>query len=278
MELLVGRINDVRLAQSFVDYLLAKKIPAYFEADSQHIVIFVRKEAHLDEARQEFVRFVEDPLHKRYLSASWQRIGPSPVKFDYSGQSDSIVHQLWVQSGPVTLALMLVALVMYAAPFLLGNELTAAWLSLPAGPEQLYQAWRFITPGLLHFSPIQLLFSLLWIWYFGSKVELHASSWRLFSLWLLAIVFAHAVLYWLNAPVATGYSAPTYALMGYLFVAGLKHKQQYVSHALSGFLLLFMTMSLFGVLGNVIIGITEFVGFCVGAIQALIERQRWVAE
>lgn len=278
MQLLVGRINDLRLAQSFVDYLLAQQISAYFENDTQHIAIFVRQEQHLELARNEFVRFVEQPFHKRYMAASWQRIGPSPVTVDYSGQSHSFLYQLWVQSGPVTLLLMFAALLGYGAVMLLGGNQLQDWLGLPSGAEQLHQVWRFVTPGLLHFSAIQLLFSLLWIWYFGSKIEQLSRSWRLFSLWLLATLFANFVLYSLKLPVATGYSAATYALMGYLFIAGLRHKQQYVPHALCGFLLFFMLTSLFGVLGDPVIGITELVGFAVGTLQQLMERRRFREE
>jgi len=105
-------------------------------------------------------------------------------------------------------------------------------------------------------------------------VEMLSGSWRLLLLWLLSVLIADLTLYSLGSVAATGYTAPTYALMGYLFIGGLRDKQQYIPHALSGLLLFFMLTSLFGMMGSRGLGVTELVGFVIGAIQALLERRR----
>ena len=101
-------------------------------------------------------RFVREPHHARYREAAWQqenRVHGVPTT------DSGLLTELMLQAQP----LMLLVTVLIAGVFLL------YWFAIPVEtllsfewPWQRGQVWRLITPVLLHFSVLHLLF-LIWL-------------------------------------------------------------------------------------------------------------------
>ena len=79
--------------------------------------------------------------------------------------------------------------------------------------------WRFITPTLLHFSWMHLVFNCLWIWEFGRRIERSLGSLNMLGLYLASAVFSNSVQFFISGPsIFGGMSGVVYALMGFMLV------------------------------------------------------------
>nr|WP_110687891.1 rhomboid family intramembrane serine protease [Salinicola aestuarinus] len=80
------------------------------------------------------------------------------------------------------------------------------------------QLWRLVTPALLHFGWMHIVFNMLWLWYFGRQIEA-IQGWR----WLAPIVLVAAVgsnlaQYATGTVLFGGMSGVDYALLGYVWL------------------------------------------------------------
>ena len=64
--------------------------------------------------------------------------------------------------------------------------------------------WRFITPTLLHFGWMHLVFNCLWIWEFGRRIEAALGSLNLVGLFLASAAFSNSVQYFVSGPSIFG--------------------------------------------------------------------------
>ena len=78
--------------------------------------------------------------------------------------------------------------------------------------------WRFVTPTLLHFSWMHVVFNCLWIWEFGRRIELSLGSLNLLGLYLTSAVFSNSLQYFASGPsIFGGMSGVVYAFMGFIW-------------------------------------------------------------
>ena len=64
--------------------------------------------------------------------------------------------------------------------------------------------WRFVTPTLLHFSWMHVVFNCLWIWEFGRRIEASLGSLNLMGLYLTSAVFSNSLQYFASGPSIFG--------------------------------------------------------------------------
>ena len=90
----------------------------------------------------------------------------------------------WRQA-PVTISILAISAVVYALMSLFGDAIILDWLAFNkvefngrrfelVSPGSEY--WRYVTPALIHFGLLHILFNGLWIWEFGSRLELRLGS------------------------------------------------------------------------------------------------------
>lgn len=78
---------------------------------------------------------------------------------------------------------------------------------------------RTLTPALLHFGAIHLVFNSLWIWHFGRMIERAQSSLLFLGAVLLIAFFSNATQYlWSLTPNFGGLSGVVYGLLGYIWM------------------------------------------------------------
>lgn len=111
--------------------------------------------------------------------------------------------------------------------------------------------WRFITPTLLHFSWMHLVFNCLWIWEFGRRIEVSLGSMNLLGLYLASAVFSNSVQYFISGPsIFGGMSGVVYAFMGFIWAGNVlrPHWIEPLPPAIMGFMLIWLLVGLVGAL------------------------------
>lgn len=137
-----------------------------------------------------------------------------------------------VRAAPVVMAVLLSglagALLVSFAPQLVHNFTFQDFTLAEGGELRLGMAdagfmrgeyWRLLTPALLHFGMLHIVFNALWIWEFGRRIEALAGH-RVLLLIVLAIAIGANVGQYLWQPdnLFGGLSGVVYGLLGYLWI------------------------------------------------------------
>ena len=133
----------------------------------------------------------------------------------------------WRQA-PVTISILAMSAVVFALMSLFGDAIILDWLAFNkvefngrrfelVSPGSEY--WRYVTPALIHFGLIHILFNGLWIWEFGSHLELRLGSIFTLNLFLAGSIGGNLLQSWWSGPsIFGGLSGVVYAYMGCLWV------------------------------------------------------------
>lgn len=143
--------------------------------------------------------------------------------------------------------------------------------------------WRFITPTLLHFSWMHLVFNCLWIWEFGRRIEASLGSMNLLGLYLASAVFSNSVQYFISGPsIFGGMSGVVYAFMGFIWTGNAlrPHWIEPLPPAIMGFMLIWLLVGLVGALEILGAGAIAngahlgglVIGIILGGVFALLSR------
>ncbi len=138
---------------------------------------------------------------------------------------DLTVH--WRQV-PVTVLVLIAAVSVFLLMEVFGDSIVLDWLAFNkveynghrfelVSPGTDY--WRYVSPALIHFGLLHLVFNSLWIWEFGSRLELRLGSVFVFNLFFAGAVGGNLLQYWWEGPsIFGGLSGVVYAYMGCLWV------------------------------------------------------------
>jgi len=148
---------------------------------------------------------------------------------------------LFFRQRPATLLLMAAAILVTLAFEWLVGPLVFFWVSFTPlvieGRELISQPlavtlssgqwWRLITPILLHFGWMHLVFNLLWVWVLGEKIEGYQGSLRLVLLVVFAALISNAAQFLINGSSQFGgLSGVVYAYLGYTWLWDRRHPGQ----------------------------------------------------
>jgi GlpG protein len=243
----IGSIPDPSDAERFGDHLLTVDIPNNIEEGSGGWAVWVERDDDLDRARGELDAFLRDPANAKYNGATRVagRIRSEQEKKQQRLRKRFVdVRTSWGQARqwvvPVTLGLIGACLIVAVLTRLGGNDgpLLNSLLIEPMrvvvgeGGRELWawngwsavsrgQVWRVVTPMLLHFSILHLLFNLFWLRDLGAMIESKRGMWTMAALVLVAAVLSNVGQYaWSGWPRFGGMSGVVYALLGYVWVKG----------------------------------------------------------
>lgn len=139
------------------------------------------------------------------------------------------------------------------------------------------QLWRLITPIIIHFGILHIVFNTLWLYQLGSAIEQQQSSDRMFTLVMIIGVLSNLSEYFWSGPIFGGMSGVVYGLLGYVWAQGKYNPRAGlgVDQATTLMMLAWFIICWMGVVGN-IANMAHTVGLVAGVLLGLIySPQLW---
>ena len=268
-------LSDARLAHSLADYLSHRGLHCELTQSEVGITLWLADESRSGEAEPEIKRFLQDPHHPRYAEASWQSGAPNS-RIDYSAGHHSLTAHFLMQAGPVTLIVMALCVCLYGLQFI-GLGVYQA-LSFHPDLAQLtgWQIWRFVTPAFLHFSPLHLIFNLMWWWYLAGLIERQLGCSKLLTLLLIGAVIPNLLEYLVSGPDFGGLSAVVNTLVGYAWILGRRRPEGGVQlqDGIFGFMVIWLIIGFSGVLGNNLANVAHLSGLLIGLLHGWLDSRK----
>jgi GlpG protein len=187
-------------------------------------------------------------------------ISPGRINSSFMGSiAPSLAHaKAWFRLSPITL-MVFVTTVLVALFSQLGSHLeTVAWFSffplvfdtqvyLITGFDHLWQQpWRLISPVLLHFGWLHIVFNLMWWLDLGRRIE-QQSRLYLMMLLLITSLAGNVAQAWQEASLFGGLSGVIYGLLGYIWVIDRFNKPRYhLPQSILIFMLLWLLLGMSG--------------------------------
>ena len=315
----LGDISSLDQAQRFSAVLAAGGIANHVQPTTPEgpATLWIIEEDHLPAARAELDAFRADPQAARFLPGAKPLANARPAAAPTPARprrarpraTEGAVWRRFPVTFFVAVAAVLVTFLTAAgansSP--LSSELSIASWTKIATPEGIMvtwenladlragQLWRLFTPALLHFSPLHLLFNVMWLWIFGNEIEYRRGSWRLLGIILLTAAASNFAEYWLDvglnwehgrfvsetgvqpSPTFGGLSGVNFGLFGFIWIrARLLPRSTFVMPPDTVvWMLLWLvvcTTGLFGPIANVCHGVGLLTGMALGAAPRLWHR------
>lgn len=244
----LGKLSDADQTQRLVDYLLTEGMLTRAEQDGDQWLVWIVQEDDFERAKAEFQQFQASPDDPRYQ-------GREGHADELRAEKQAKIHQTRrnlnvVRSGsrerlsdrakriPITFGLTVICIVV-AVWTQLGEQrsnvkrltfasadhyrdddwepgnVSDAMVDIKNG-----QVWRMVTPAIVHFGILHLLFNMLWLNQLGSQIETR-KGWLKYTVLLLALaVFANFVEVFVSDSPANfgGMSGVVYGLFGYIWI------------------------------------------------------------
>jgi len=244
-------------AGRLADYLTAQGINAHVEEDGDDYAIWVREDDHLEPARKELGRFRQDPDHERYQAAGREA---QRVRLEEAKRRRQIARNLRdtsktfggarLKSTPVTFGIILVCVVVSLItnfgdrwdPRATVSNWTFTFADFehairsdadnaPLPPDRWGaivqgEVWRLVTPSVLHYGPIHLLFNMYFLWMFGRQIEQQLGSWYFLGLVCFLSPLGNIVTVYGDGPRAAGFSGVGYGIFGFLWMRAAYDRQR----------------------------------------------------
>lgn len=275
----IGVITNPRMAQAFVDYLAVKSIDAKVAPLEEGFAICLPAMTHVEQASAELDLFLADPFQDKYQAASWDMAETRTASFNY--QSGNMLQNFISHAGKVTLAIFVCCLAVFVLMYLGAisqHEFIYAKLHFPftLSPTDISEFWRLITPAIMHFSILHLVFNLLWWWYLGGQIEKQLGSAKLMLIFLVAALIPNVGQFLISGPNFGGLSGVVYALVGYIWWTGWLSPEQNLSlpKPYIGFMLAWLVVGFVPLFGLDIANTAHLLGLAVGCGQAFIDYKK----
>ncbi|MDG2381811.1 MAG: rhomboid family intramembrane serine protease [Pirellulaceae bacterium] len=239
----IGYLHDKRHAQVFLDYLLTQGISAQTDSDESGWAVWVRDENDVQEARTRLAEFEKNPADSHYqtVSKEAQRIRDAERDRRRAAVKQTVdMRRQW--SKPMArrapLVMTLIGLSIALSVFsnfgslrdgtimrTLGFTDAVSFQKSGDGLQQILhgQAWRTVTPVLLHGSILHLLFNMYWLYVLGTQVEARKGSLAFGAIVLAIAVISNLAQFFIGgSPNFLGMSGVVYGILGYIWI-----KQQF---------------------------------------------------
>jgi GlpG protein len=239
----LGSLNNPRAAQGFIDYLKSKGLHGELRsADGNTVIISVLPE-HFHQVQPLWSEFTQNPHHPRYQQASWE-VGNTQSPLKYQGQSLNLMARFKALSW-LNQAVSIVSIIIYIA-FLFG-AFEAIYTKLQFDPTQ---PLTWLTPAIVHFSAMHIVFNLIWWVSLGDNIEKQCGKLSLIGLFVVTALISNWAQYLMVGPNFGGLSGVVYGLLGFCWIhSALTPKQPaLVSTAIVGFMLIWLILGFADVL------------------------------
>ncbi len=249
----LGILEKSEDAHRIAAHLVTLGITAHAEQEPEGWAVWVRDEDHLDEARQEFERFSEDPRDERYQGA--EEAAESILREEIKRREDASKNVVemrgrWgrgmARKAPLVFVIIALCVFVYIITGTPGvgesdqpNDTAdhIVFVNLPAEDGDYGvkvrnfwhvtqdirrgEVWRLITPIFFHLGPMHIIFNMFILYYFGAQIEDRRGSLRFLLIVLAIAVFSNVLQAWIEYPRFGGMSGVDYGLFGYVWMKAM---------------------------------------------------------
>ncbi len=225
----IGEIADNSAAERFADFLRGDGIVCSLDRTDSGWAVWIQDEDRLEVARQSLQDFQASPDDERF--AVGVRKGRDVLRQKYQEQKAARrrvvqVRETWSQPAadrcPLTFGLIAASVLAFAFTYLSKDQeilrrllisTDGSWNAILHG-----EVWRLVTPIVLHFGWMHILFNLLWLKDFGLQLESRLGTPRFLGLVLGIAITSNIAQFWTSGPFFGGMSGVNYGLFGYLWL------------------------------------------------------------
>lgn len=226
----------------FSDYLFVEGVQNQFEQDGREWAIWVHAEDQTEKALELLHAYQANPFDKRFLNKSEEASRRRRLIRAQAEEAARRIHDreavfrgsMPYGVGALTALLMFLCVALAILSWAGFKERITDQLLLThvivtdngvqwlAGLREIRagEFWRLLTPALVHFDPLHLLFNMLWLLDLGSMLEGRQGTARLGMRILLFAVLSNLCQFAIGGPWFNGFSGVNYGLFGYIWVRG----------------------------------------------------------
>jgi GlpG protein len=239
----LGSLNNPRAAQGFIDFLKSQGLEGQLRTTDGTTVIISVVPEHFHQVQPLWAEFTQNPNHQRYQQASWD-VGNTQSTLSYQGQSLNLMARFKALSW-LNQTVSILSIVIYLAFLLGGFEAIYTVLQFKAT-----QPLSWLTPALVHFSAMHIVFNLIWWMSLGDNIEKQCGKLSLVGLFLVTALISNWAQYLMIGPNFGGLSGVVYGLLGYCWIYSFLNPKQpaLVSTAIVGFMLIWLVLGFADVL------------------------------
>ena len=196
-------------------------IASALRPDGAETVLLLGDAERFAEARELLARWRRNPLDPAFRAAAWRAgVGVDVNYGDSRASGSGLFSGWWADLGPLVKIVIVLTVLVFLSPLLVGERLYAALLFAADTEQLLTQPWRLFSPMLLHFGPLHILFNLLWWQTLGGILERFQSSRQLLLVTLVTAALSNYAQFFASGPNFGGLSGVVYGLLGYLWLYG----------------------------------------------------------
>ncbi|KZN33091.1 hypothetical protein N480_24525 [Pseudoalteromonas luteoviolacea S2607] len=239
----LGSFSDPRAVQGAADYLRTQGIHCQLHSEDGTVVTVWIKEQDYAVAEQYWREFLSDPYSDKYSQASWQ-VGSTQNPLKYEGTQLNLFSRFmglnWLlQSVAIISVLLFASFFVYDA-------------------NSIFNALKFnidkpitwLTPAVVHFGIIHLLFNLSWWLYLGDQIVTRTNFYTLAVLFIASAVISNWAQFLFVDAEFGGLSGVVYAQLGFCWVYSSLNSSEtpILSKPIVGFMLIWMVLGFADVL------------------------------
>lgn len=221
--LTVSEQQDLR---PFMAVLRAYGLSHHVTEESGSLVIWAPDEAHARMIVSAYERWQQGALELPELPAA-----PDTKLLPVKSLLQGFLGALWL--APVTVLLIIACLVVAVLSDMGANVIAVRLLFFPevdlgasfpvaalfSGLDSAGDYLRTLTPALLHFGPVHLVFNTLWLWFFGRMMEPVLGIKAYLAVMVLTAFFANVAQYlWSGTSNFGGMSGVVYGQVGFVWM------------------------------------------------------------
>lgn len=227
----IGEIADSSSAERFADFLRSEGTDCSLDQTDRGWAIWIQDEDRLESARQQWQEFQAAPDAERFVAGA--RKGHEALRQQFAARKAARhrvvqIRDTWARPAadrcPLTFGLIAASVLVFAMtdPHL-GNDREILARLFIATDDTLRlilrgEVWRLISPIVIHFGWMHILFNLLWLKDFGLQLEDRLGTLRFLGLVLTVAVFSNLAQFVMVGPLFGGMSGVNYGLFGYLWL------------------------------------------------------------
>lgn len=270
--MLLITFKQPQLAYTFADYMRQQGVILRVVQSNTQYALYLDNEAELAHVQKALEHFLRDPNAARYRHLGWQNEATQMPPNLYRASQFKALLPKFTQSGPLTVTVAVLCLLVYLAQQFLGDGVVFYYLGWASPAHLNYQVWRWLTPILMHFSFLHILFNLTWWWYLGRQVEARLGWKKLLLLLLVTGILSNYGQFSVSGPFFGGLSGVVYGLIGYVWLMGEKAPQRglILDRGMITIAVIWLIAGYTGLLGP-IANTAHLIGFVVGLVLAFKE-------